>query len=129
MSDDERAIRDLVASWMSASRRGDTATVLSLMADDVIFMVPGRAPFGKTEFAAGSQEQQGALVDGTCDIRELEVAGDWAYVRNYIEVSLARPGDAQPQRFAGYTLTVLRKQADGRWLLSRDANLVLPQGA
>jgi uncharacterized protein (TIGR02246 family) len=42
MTDDERAIRDLVERWMSASRAGDLATVLSLMADDVIFMVPGQ---------------------------------------------------------------------------------------
>jgi len=47
MSPDERAIRDLVDTWMTASREGDTATVLSLMSDDVIFMVPGREPFGK----------------------------------------------------------------------------------
>ncbi|TJW27221.1 MAG: DUF4440 domain-containing protein, partial [Mesorhizobium sp.] len=31
MTDDERAIRKLVETWMDASKRGDTATVLSLM--------------------------------------------------------------------------------------------------
>jgi ketosteroid isomerase-like protein len=36
MSDDERAIRDLVDTWMSATKAGDLRTVLSLMADDVI---------------------------------------------------------------------------------------------
>ena len=50
MTDDERAIRELVATWMRASERGDVNTVLSLMADDVIFMVPGREPFGKDVF-------------------------------------------------------------------------------
>src|SRR4051812_14593489 len=52
MTDDERAIHDLVATWMSASQAGDTATVQSLMTEDVIFMVPGREPFGKEVFAA-----------------------------------------------------------------------------
>jgi len=28
---------------------------------------------------------------------------------------------------AGYTLTILRKQPDGRWLLARDANLLTVQ--
>jgi ketosteroid isomerase-like protein len=37
VSPDERAIRDLVETRMKASRAGDTATVLSLMSDDVIF--------------------------------------------------------------------------------------------
>ena len=55
MTDDERAIRDWVESWMAASRAGDTATVLSLMTDDVIFQVPGGEPFGKEAFAAASR--------------------------------------------------------------------------
>ena len=47
MTDDEQAIRELVATWMAASKAGDLDTVLSLMADDVIFMATGREPFGK----------------------------------------------------------------------------------
>jgi uncharacterized protein (TIGR02246 family) len=35
MADDERAIRDLVATWMRASETGDVDTVLSLIAEDV----------------------------------------------------------------------------------------------
>ena len=42
MTDDERAIRELIETWMAASKSGDVDTVLSLMADDVVFMVPGR---------------------------------------------------------------------------------------
>jgi ketosteroid isomerase-like protein len=37
--------------------------------------------------------------------------------------SMAPPGGT-PIRRAGYTLTILRKEADGKWLLARDANLV-----
>ena len=55
MTDDERAIRDLVATWMKASEAGDVNTVMSLIADDVIFMVPGREPFGKEVFRASSE--------------------------------------------------------------------------
>lgn len=39
---------------MAASKAGDTATVLDLMTDDVAFMVPRRAPFGKEAFVAAS---------------------------------------------------------------------------
>jgi uncharacterized protein (TIGR02246 family) len=124
MTDDERAIRKLVDTWMSASKAGDTATVLSLMADDAVLMVPGQEPFGKEAFAAASAGQKGVLVDGTSDIREIQVQGDWAFLRNYLELTITRPGTAQPVRHAGYTLTVLRKERDGRWLLARDANLV-----
>ena len=39
MTEDERAIRDLIDTWMVATRKGDVEAVLDLMADDVIFMV------------------------------------------------------------------------------------------
>ena len=123
MSEDERAIREVVATWMKASRAGDLETVLRLMTDDVVFMVPGREPFGKEVFAASSQAMQGARVEGTSDIRELEVLGDWAYLRNFLEVTVT-PSGGNPVKRTGYTLTLLRKQADGRWLLARDANLL-----
>src|SRR5262245_48563569 len=123
MSPDERAIRDLVDIWMKASRAGDTATVLRLMSDDVIFMVPGREPFGKAAFAASSQSMKGFRIDGSADVRELKVIGDWAYLRNFIEITVTPPGGA-PVRRSGYTLTILRKEVDGRWRLTRDANLV-----
>ena len=124
MTDDERAIRELVQTWMDASRVGDTAKVLSLMADDVVFTVSGQAPFGKAEFAAASKAQQGMKMDGTAEILELQVLGDWAFLRNRLDISITPPGATQAMRRAGYTLTLLRKDASGRWLLARDANLV-----
>jgi uncharacterized protein (TIGR02246 family) len=127
MTDDERAIRDLVATWMTASKAGDSATVLSLMTDDVVFMVPGREPFGKEPFAAMSEGMKGTSMEGSADIRELRVLGDWAYLRNYITVTVTPPGGA-PMRRAGYVLTILRKE-NGKWLLARDANLLMPFGS
>ena len=59
MTDDERAIRE----WMAATKAGDVATVLGLMSDDVVFMVPGREPFGKRQFAATSQGMAGVRLE------------------------------------------------------------------
>jgi uncharacterized protein (TIGR02246 family) len=123
MTDDERAIRGLVATWMAASQAGDVDTVLGLMADDVVFMVPGREPFGKAEFAASAQAMKGVRFEGASDIHEIKVLGDWAYLRNYLSVTVTPPG-GEPMRRAGYTLTILRKGPIGKWLLARDANLV-----
>jgi uncharacterized protein (TIGR02246 family) len=47
MPGDEQELRELVSAWQAASRAGDTDTVLRLMADDVVFLVPGRSPMGK----------------------------------------------------------------------------------
>ena len=123
MSDDERAIRDLVATWMAASKAGDQDTVLGLMTDDVVFMVPGREPFGKAAFAAASKGMEGVRIEGTSDIVELQVLGNWAYLRNHLNVTITPPGGSPTTR-SGYTLTILRKDASGRWRLARDANLL-----
>jgi ketosteroid isomerase-like protein len=45
------------------------------------------------------------------------VLGDWAYLWNSIEMTMTREGEPPVHR-SGYTLTILRKQPDGRWLLT-----------
>jgi hypothetical protein len=77
MNSDEKAIRELVSKWLEASKTGDLATILGLMADDVVFMVPGKEPFGKKVFAVISKEMKDIQIEGTSDIVELEVLGDW----------------------------------------------------
>jgi uncharacterized protein (TIGR02246 family) len=128
MSDDERAIREVVDMWLAASKVGDIETVLSLMCDDVIFMVPGAQPFGKQAFAAASAGMKNMQMEGTSEIQELKVLGDWAYLRNFIDMTVTPPGGS-PVRRSGYTLTILRKEADGKWRLARDANLLTAQPA
>lgn len=76
MSPDERAIRELVQTWMDASQAGDLDTVLGLMTDDVVFMVPGREPFGRDAFAAGAEAMKDMRIEGTSEIRELNILGD-----------------------------------------------------
>jgi uncharacterized protein (TIGR02246 family) len=121
-SQDERAIRALIATWMAASRAGDIDTVLGLMTDDMLFMVPGREPFGKAAFAAASKGMQGMRIEGTADIVELKVLDDWAWLRSHLRMTLTPPGGSPTTR-SGYTLTILRKEPDGKWRLTRDANL------
>ena len=108
---------------MVATRKGDIETALSLMADDVIFMVPGQKPFGKEAFAAASRGMTNVRFEGQSHIEELKVLGNWAYLRNSIEMTIT-PEQGAPVHRAGYTLTILRNQEDGRWVLARDANLV-----
>jgi uncharacterized protein (TIGR02246 family) len=108
---------------MAASQAGDAETVLGLMTDDMVFMVPGREPFGKEAFAAASQSMKNVRFEGTSDIREIAVLGDWAYLSNYLTATLTPPG-GEPVRRAGYTLSILRKDPSGKWLLARDANLM-----
>jgi uncharacterized protein (TIGR02246 family) len=123
MSDDERAIRDLIATWMTATQSGDQDKVLSLMADDVIFMVPGQAPFGKEAFAATSRGMKDARMEGKSTVEEVVVNGDWAWSRTHIALTVTPPNGPVVRR-SGYTLSILRRKPDGKWVLARDANLL-----
>jgi len=127
MHNDETQIRALVQSWMEASKAGDINAVLAMMSDDVVFMVPGAEPFGKEEFAARSKGMSGVKFDGTSEIIELQILGDWAWIRNRIQIVITPPGKEAMAR-SGYTLTILRKNAGGDWQIARDANLVTAQG-
>lgn len=128
MASDEQEIRALVSTWMDATRAGDVQTVLGLMTDDVVFLLPGRPPMRKAEYAAAAQAQAGQggpTFEGRSDIQEIQVAGDWAFAWSRLQVKVL-PGDGSPalQR-EGHTLTVFRREG-GRWLLARDANLLGP---
>ena len=123
MSDDERAIRELIDTWMTASQKGDLDTVMRLMADDVVFMTPGREPFGKEAFAETSRQMKDFEIDGKGEIKELVVLGDWAWCRTHLVVTITAP-HAKPNRRSGYTLTIFRKQPHRGWVIARDANLL-----
>jgi len=128
MQSDEEQIRELVSMWMAATKAGDVSTVLSLIADDVVFLVPGRAPMRRCEFAEGLKAQAvhaAPKFEGTSEIQEITVSGDWAFMWTKLTVVATPPDGSPPTERAGHTLTVLKKQA-GRWLLARDANLLSP---
>ncbi len=127
MSEDERAIRDLVQRWLDATAAGDLDAVLDLMTDDILFIVPGQEPFGKAAFAQASRGMAGIRFEGKSDIQELRVLGDWAWLRNRLDVTMTPPGGTTV-RHAGQALTLLRKEADGIWRVTRDANLVAVVG-
>lgn len=127
MQRDEDEIRELVAKWMKATKEGDSETVLSLMADDCLFIVPGQPPFGKESFAlaANSQDAASMEIDGESEVLEITVTGGWAFMLSHLTVKVKVEGSPEMVR-AGNTLTVLTKRG-GRWLLFRDANLLVQE--
>ena len=57
MTPDEEQIRALIAGWMAATKAGDADKVLGMMTDDAVFLLPGRPPMRKPEFAAAAKAQ------------------------------------------------------------------------
>ena len=131
MSDDERAIRNLITTWHRASEEGDVAKVLTLMSEDVIFLTPGQPPIrGRDEFAA-LQKAAGDRFRLTAQgkLEEVVVRGDWAYCWTHLTVTMTPKAGGAPIRRAEHTLSILRKGADGAWVLTRDANMLAVEKA
>ena len=128
MDRDEQSIRALVKTWIDASAAGDLDRVLELMAEDVIFIGPGRPPMrGRDGFAAASRASEGrSRVEGRSEIQEVRVFGDWAYCWNQLALTVHPANGGTPAHLAGPALSILRKNADGRWMIFRDANMVAP---
>jgi uncharacterized protein (TIGR02246 family) len=122
MHDDERAIRDLISTWISASNAGDTQKVLSLMADDVVFLVAGQKPMRKADFVVSQTAIKDVAMEAKSEIQEIRIFDDWAYVWTKLSVVMTPPGGKSVTR-AGNTLSILQKR-NGKWVLFRDANML-----
>src|SRR5689334_14654204 len=106
MQKDEQEIRQLVSTWMAATKAGDIETVLSLMADDVVFLVPGQPVMRKADFAAAARAQSSEgspKFEGTSEIQEIKILGDWAFMWTKLTVIVVPPGGGEPMTRAGHT--------------------------
>jgi uncharacterized protein (TIGR02246 family) len=128
MQGDEQEIRQLVSTWMAATKAGEVDKVLSLMADDVIFLRPGQPVMRKADFASAAKAQatgKAPQFDGTSEIQEIKVLDDWAFMWTKLTVVATPPAGGASTIRAGHTLTILRKE-NGKWVLARDANMLAP---
>jgi uncharacterized protein (TIGR02246 family) len=126
VSADEQAIRQLVERWIGATREGDVDAVLKLMAPDVIFLVAGQPPMqGREAFAKSlNAVLSDNVIDSVSQIDEIVVSGDLAYCRTRLSVTVTSRHGKLPLQRTGHTLSILRKGSDGKWLLTRDANML-----
>lgn len=127
MDSDERAIRELHTTWIEAVNAGDLARLLTLMADDVVFLSPGRPPFGRDGFPIGfSAAHQQSRIRCISELEEVVIVGEVAYTLCRDSLSVTPRAGGEVTKLAGHRITIYRKQPDGRWLLARDANTLSP---
>jgi uncharacterized protein (TIGR02246 family) len=127
MGSDERAVREVHTNWIDAVNGGDLAGLLALMANDVVFLNPGQAPFGRNGFPVGFwAAHQKSRIRCISELEEVAIVGELAYTlcRDSLSVTSRTGGEAT--ELAGHRITIYRKQPDGRWLLARDANTLSP---
>jgi len=120
---DEREIREIHSTWIDAVNAGDLVRLLTLMADDVVFLNPGREPSGREAFSANfSAAHQQVRIHCSSELEEVVVAGDVAYTRCWDALTVTPRAGGEATQLAGHRLTIFRKQPDGRWLVARDAH-------
>jgi uncharacterized protein (TIGR02246 family) len=126
MQTDQEAIRELLSAWHRATVTGDLPRLLELMAEDVVFLVAGQAPMrGREAFAtAFRMGQEHYRIDYTWEVQEIHVTQNLAYCWCHLVVTVAPLKALPPMRRSGYTLTILRKNPAGNWVVSRDANML-----
>ncbi len=127
---DEYAIRELQRTWFQATTSGDVAVISDLMTDDVVFLTPGRSPFGKQGFIESFNAMRKNVTIGCEGVyEEITVVGDVAYAIARIEVMVTPKNSDSPKYLSGNTLSIYKRSADGNWRLSRDANMLAPRSA
>jgi uncharacterized protein (TIGR02246 family) len=95
-----------------AMREGDTEAVLRLYEPDAAFANPaGRVRIGHADLREEFALSAAARSDFRVTVTKIIQTGDLALLHS--EWSVTRPRAA-----SGHALEVLRRQADGRWLLS-----------
>lgn len=131
MQDDEQSIRSLFADWQRATEEGDAERLGQLMADDVVFLVPGQAPMrGKESFLAAFRENLHQFrIEAQGDICELHIANDVAWCWTQLSVNVTPHKNGLPMRRSGHTLTILHKLPEQGWVIMRDANMLSSQPA
>jgi ketosteroid isomerase-like protein len=85
---------------MRATEEGNLKTVLSLIAEDAVFLSPDQPPMrGREAFSAALRSVLGQVrIEGKPDIQEIHVAGAYAFYWNQLSLTVARLQGGRAQR-------------------------------
>lgn len=123
---EKQKISEVISTWIRATAEGDEERILSLMAEDVVFLVPGQPPMrGRAAFAAAFRGFAGKVqFAAKSEIQEIQISGEFGYCWNYLTVTVTPLPNGSPSRRAGHILSIFHREPDGRWVLFRDANML-----
>ena len=131
MNADEQEISALGTRRVEAIRAGGVDTVLALVTDDPVFLVPGEPPSGEAPFAAGTRAPASTSAPSSnrpSEIRELRITADWACPRTGLNLSVTFPDRRPAVARAGHALSIVGEK-NNRSRLAPDANLLAPAGS
>jgi ketosteroid isomerase-like protein len=123
-------ITELRTAFQEAIASGDVAGMLAVYTDNAVEMPPNmpiRNGKSAIEAAAGQGAQPTSF---SLTAVETDGVGDLAYDRGTYAASVMLEGMEQPITDSGKYLVLLRKQADGSWLISAviwNSDMPLPE--
>ena len=130
---DADAIRQLYSAFVAAKLERDVERELSFVTDDAVYSPPGMPDVaGKAVLRAlwTSREAADSLEVFELDPGEIAVVGDLAYSRGTSTSRFRNRRTGQISNQVVRHLDILRRQPDGRWLISRhirNVSKVAPQ--
>ncbi|BBB69830.1 hypothetical protein UNDYM_5577 [Undibacterium sp. YM2] len=120
------SILNNIRLWQDATAAGDVDKLLDLMDEEVVFLVAGHPPMKGRELFAQNLRNilQTHHIASSSQIQEIVVQANLAYAWSYLQVEIIPKQAGQHMKRAGNVLSIWRLQADGKWRISRDANLL-----
>ena len=121
-SADETAIRKLpIDDWCTAEAARDLDAKMSLFTADAVLMVPGGEKLvGQQAIRAWHETAwQGHTHECPGTIDEVQVHGDWAFVRGTFTGVLTPTSGGTPTQDSGQFINISQRQADDSWKLAR----------
>lgn len=133
---DRKAIADLQRRDIEANMALDTEKLLALRTDDVVYLVPGRAPLvGQDAVRKYLREIRGQLANWDMlayeeNWQEVQVVGDFAFEWGTVNIRARQEGEKRESAALRNVMQVLRRQPDGDWKIARAVwNIQAPQSA
>ncbi len=132
--EDVAAILNLIYTYEQAVMAGDYQAAAAVWAEDVIRMPPN-APMiqGKAAMMEEFEARTYVVEEFNQAFEEIDGRNGLAYAGGPYSITYAMPGYPEPFSDTGKSLAILRKQADGSWVMTIacwNSDLPLPdQGA
>jgi uncharacterized protein (TIGR02246 family) len=119
---EEDSIRSALRAFTDAVSQEDYDAVLGMITDDAVFWTADAPAIqGKAALKAAYAGLAPYRVHQDFEVEELQVCGDWAFVRGYESFTLD-PKDGKGARLEikrRRAISILRRQPDGSWKTAR----------